>query len=63
VAAAKSTKSVAVPDAQIVAVLCPLPGTMSLNCIYCCIAPQGPDLEHDEKLILGFSGKHVAVLA
>ena len=29
--AAKSTKSVAVPDAQIVAALCPLPRTMNLN--------------------------------
>jgi hypothetical protein len=35
VAAAKSIKSVAVLDAQIVAALCPIPRTMNLNCIHC----------------------------
>jgi hypothetical protein len=43
VAAAKSTKSVAVLDAQIVAARCPIPRTINLNCIHCSIAPQGPN--------------------
>ena len=41
-AVAKSIKSVAVLDTQIVAARCPIPRAINLNCIDCSIAPQGP---------------------
>ena len=58
VAAAKSTKIVAVLDVKIVAARCPIPWTMNLNCIQCPIAPHGPatstPVNHQVSIKLGY---------